>query len=538
MTNPTTQLEAHQLGRKTILDGIDQMAPGILGNPWIPEWPTARQLLFLSLHRMTKPTGQVFEALYGGAAGGGKSSALLMSLAQMAWLYPEFSGIAFRRSYTDLTQPGALLDRAFKWWLPCGAAWNGSTRKFIFPNGAQVAMSYLWGPTDHLRYQGAEYHATAWDELTQWATPHQYTYVGISRVRRKHSSNVPLRTLATSNPGGPGHDWVRRRFVGGYDATQGTELRPEHFYVPARLEDNPHLDVQTYASGLASLHPTVRDQLLRGDWDARDPGDYFRAEWFGELLDPDEVAKHRQHCMRIRWWDLAASERPDAARTAGVLMARHRSGVRVVEHAKAFRATPGARDDAIIQTAQADGHGVTVGIEIEGGSGGIAQFLNLEKRLKAKGFRVAGARPRADLTDREAGVLVRQHAQKASKAMRADPVASCLERGYIRRGASDKTESPHWGLDENLPWDQQRDGLRVVAGSWAQSYIDELIGFPEGHLCDLVDATSGAWSWLEAHAQGFSTPPAIAPRPTVAGAEAHPDDRTRLDDRRAFGNLR
>ena len=525
MTPRLTQAEAFNLGRSKILDAVDSIAPGIRGNPWIPEWPTPRQLLFLSLHRMVPDTGRVFEALYGGAAGGGKSSALLMTLAQMAWLYPEFSGIAFRRSYTDLTQPGALLDRAMQWWIPRGAEWNGTTRKFKFPNGSQISMSYLWGPTDHLRYQGAEYHATAWDELTQWATPSQYEYVGLSRVRRREGSRVPLRTMATSNPGGPGHDWVRRRFVGGYDQQEGGQVAAEHYYVPARLTDNPHLDTDTYAAGLQSLHPTVREQLLAGDWDARDPGDYFRSEWFGQLIDPDSYSPPAE-AQRIRWWDLAASERPEAARTAGVRIARLPSGVRVVEHAKAFRATPGSRDDAIVQTAQADGRGVTVGIEIEGGSGGLAQFLNLERRLKAQGYRVVGARPTSDLKDRERNVLLRQSDRRASKAMRADPVASCLERGYIRRGEGGAEDSPMFGLDRDMPLHRQRDGVRCLSGSWSQAYLDELIGFPAGHLCDLVDATSGAWSWLEANP--YSRQPSLPhtkPSAKMMDVDQHPDDR-------------
>ena len=208
-------------------------------------------------------------------------------------------------------------------------------------------------------------------------------------------------------------------------------------------------------------------------------------------------------------------------------MARHRSGVRVVEHCRAFRATPGTRDDLIVQTAKADGHGVYVGLEIEGGSGGIAQFHALEKRLRAQGFRVVGARPRAELTDREAKHVTRQLGNRAAKAMRADPVASCLERGYQRRGEGKSTGGPDWGADADRPVAGQRDGIRLFAGPWTQDYLDELQGFPEGATCDLVDATSGAWAWLEAHPFGFQAPPSPAGdrRPTASGPDSHPEDR-------------
>lgn len=524
----TTQAEAHGLGRDAILGVVNELCPGVVGNPFIPHWPLPRQLLFLGLHRSAtgKSTSRVFQALYGGAAGGGKSDALLMSMAQFAWLYPNFSGICFRRSYTDLIQPGALLDRAMKWWLPAGATWNGTSRMFKFPNGSKVAMSYLWGPHDHLRYQGAEYHATAWDELTQFTTSTQYEYVGISRVRRQDDCPIPLRTLSTSNPGGPGHDWVKKMFVGGTDPVSGKKLAAPHLYIPANLADNPHLDRVSYEAGLISLHPTIREQLLRGDWDARDPGDYFRTQWFGPLLDPIADAWPSKDCVRVRWWDLAASEKRDAARTAGVRMARHRSGVRCIEHAKMFRATPGTRDDLIVQTAQADGHSVVVGIEIEGGSGGLAQFLALEKRLKAAGFRVAGARPQSELTTAEGKLLVKATHARAAKAMRADPVASCLERGYQRRGESPPSGAAWWGLDANTEPHQQRDGIRIMAGAWTQEYLDELIGFPTGATCDLVDATSGAWAYLEAHPAGSTSPMAVSlPKKNFVSHDEHPDDR-------------
>ena len=522
------QLDAHRLGREEILRWVDSYAPGIVGNPWIPQWPLPRQLLLLGLHgaidRGSRQT-KVFQVLYGGAAGGGKSSALLMAMAQMAWLYPGFSGICFRRSYTDLVQPGALLDRAMQWWLPAGVHWAGQKSQFVFPNGSRVAMSYLWGPNDHLRYQGAEYHSTGWDELTQWASPAQYEYVGISRVRRTVDCPIPLRTLCTSNPGGPGHDWVKRSFVGGIDPVSGRPIVPENHYVPANLKDNPHLDRESYERGLSKLHPTVRAQLMDGNWDARDPGDYFRSEWFGPLLDPEVDTWPSRDCIRIRWWDLAASEGADAARTAGVRMARHRSGVRAVEHARMFRATPGKRDDLIVQTAQADGYGVVVGIEIEGGSGGYAQFLALEKRLREAGFKVAGARPVAMLTEREGKVLVRATGNRAAKAMRADPVASCLERGYQRRGEGGSTSSLLWGVDRGKAPSAQRDGILCFRGAWTQDFLDELIGFPQGAYCDLVDATTGAWAWLEAHPAGGSTAPGTLSEKPVTGPDRHPDDR-------------
>jgi phage terminase large subunit-like protein len=513
-------------GREVVLAAFNDVCPHVHGNPLIPHWPLPAQALFLGLHQQY-PQDSVFQALYGGAAGGGKSDALLMAAAQYAWQHGEFAASVFRRTYTDLAEPGAIMDRAIDWWHGApGVHWDGTSKVFRFESGAKVSFNYLKNPTDHLRYQGAEFQLTCWDELTQWPDKRQYEYVGLSRVRKGADNPVPLRTLSATNPGGPGHVWVMRKFVGGVDPVTGEELVPEYPYIPAYIQDNIHLNQQQYMESLMLLHPTTRDQLLRGDWRAREPGDYFRAEWFGGLLSYDTDLWASKDCIRIRWWDLAASEKDDAAFTAGVRMARHRNGGRAIEHCRAFRATPGKRDDLIVQTAQGDGHGVYVGLELEGGSGGPAQVEALAKRLRALGFRVVWARPKAELTDAEGKTMTRQPVAQKGKEGRADPVASCLERGYQRRAECPDTGGPWWGLDEHLPLDEHRDGLRLFAGPWTQAYLDVVEGFPDGATCDEVDATTGAWAWLEAHPFGLRTPNAErTDTDTRDEVDKHPSER-------------
>lgn len=509
--------------RKTILTAVDRLMPGVVGNPYIPHWPHPPQAKLLGLH-LQYPSNKVFQALYGGAAGGGKSDALLMAAAQYAWKFPDFAAIIFRRTYTELSRPGAIMDRALNWWKTMGVPWNSQTKTFTFPGGGKVTFAYLQHEYDHLNYQGAEFQLTCWDELTQFPRESQFNYVGISRVRRLIGSKVPLRTLAASNPGGPGHSWVKAKFIGDPEAG----ITAPHPYLPARISDNPSIDRVAYVEGLQQLHPTVRAQLLDGDWRARDPGDYFRAEWFGPLLDPDTDQWPSGDCIRVRWWDLAASEKPEAAKTAGVRMARHRSGVRAVEHCRSFRATPGKRDDLICQTAKADGHGVVVGLEIEGGSGGPAQFEALSNRLRRQGFKVVGARPLPgrSLSMIDKSTMIRNPGSRLGKAGRADPVASCLERGYQRRGEGLDAGSPIWGLDAELPATHHKDGLRLFAGPWTQSFLDVVEGFPDHATCDEVDAVSAAWSWLETHRIGSQTPPVQARKHEVSEVDSiHPDDR-------------
>lgn len=535
MTKPAqpTAGEREAAERKLIERAFDVVCPGVIGNRFIPHWPTRKQQAFLGLHLHAR-TDRVFEALFGGSVGGGKSDALLMAAAQYV-SEPHFAALVLRRTFQDLALPGAIMDRAIEWWRPIpGVHWNGERKTFTFPSGATVTFGYLAHEHDHLQYQGAEVQMIAWDELTQFPMESQYRYLALSRVRRTKgvSDRIPLRSLAASNPGGPGHDWVRARFVG--DPSAG--IVAPHIYLPSMLIDNPHLDAEAYVDALRDLHPTVRDQLLKGDWGARDPGDYFRAEWFGPLLDPETDRWANENCVRIRWWDLAASEREDAARTAGVLMARHRFGVRAVEDCRAFRATPGRRDDLIVQTAQADGRAVIVGIEIEPGSGGQAQFDELARRLGALGFRVVGARPRvggSDLSDREKAYLVTRPKTDAGKAGRADPVASCLERGYQRRGEGKNLGSAWWGVDAAMPVQEQRDGIRLFAGPWTRDYLNELEAFPTDDVpCDRVDATSGAYAWLESHPFGAGMPPSMREqkRPGHEAHDVHPELRARDEE--------
>jgi len=244
-------------------------------------------------------------------------------------------------------------------------------------------------------------------------------------------------------------------------------------------------------------------------------------------------------CVRIRWWDLAATESDSGSETAGVRMARHRRGVRAIEDCVSFRMTPGARDGRIVQVAQLDGRHVVQGLEVEPGSGGIAQVLTLERKLREVGCKVVYARPKAELTEAEGKRMLTNPEHAKGKTGRALPVSSCLYRGYVRRGECDDTGDPWWGVEEGKPLGDQRDGLRLFKGPWAQGLLDDLEGFPmtlEGNSqkiirADKTDAVSGAWAWLEAHPLGLRKPPEGTAKPRVMGElhNVHPADRPEHD---------
>ena len=219
---------------------------------FMPQEPTPKQREFLEL--------DCLEALYGGAAGGGKSSALLMAALQYVHV-PGYAALILRRTYADLALPGAIMDRSHDWLANTGATWLGTEKKWTFPSGATLSFGYLETERDKYRYQGAELQFIGIDELTQWPeAPYRYL---LSRLRRLAGSNVPLRARAASNPGGVGHDWVRKTFVESVD--------PQRRFVPANLRDNPHLDAAEYRKSLARLDENTRRQLEDGDW-VRDVG--------------------------------------------------------------------------------------------------------------------------------------------------------------------------------------------------------------------------------------------------------------------------
>jgi hypothetical protein len=268
MLEPTPKLIPHYL----TAHGVTPVAS------FIRQEPTARQKLFLDLEDKK-------EVFYGGAAGGGKSSALLMDALKYVDV-PGYSALLLRRTYADLSKQGALMDRAKEWLTGTGAIWNEQRKVWTFPSGARLAFGYLETENDKYQYQGAEYQYIGFDELSQF-TKTQYTYL-FSRLRRLKDSDVPIRMRSGSNPGGVGSKWVNERFIPEgftpddaieervwikHDTDEETGDQIERYFVPARLDDNPHLDQEEYELSLRELDPVTRAQLRRGDWQITVRGD-------------------------------------------------------------------------------------------------------------------------------------------------------------------------------------------------------------------------------------------------------------------------
>lgn len=241
----------------------------VILNSWIPQSVrdrlTSKQAEFLLF------TGR--EALYGGAAGGGKSYALLMAALQHVD-EPGYHALILRRTYKQLSKAESIMSISQEWLANTPARWKGDDHTWVWPNGSTLEFGHMEHEKNRFDYQGAAYHFVGFDELTQFEEP-MYTYL-FSRQRRRADSAIPMRMRATSNPGGIGHDFVKSRFV-----DPSASVRGERQFFPAKVTDNPNIDIDAYVASLAHLDPVTRAQLLAGDWDVFTEGKIKR-EWLNK----------------------------------------------------------------------------------------------------------------------------------------------------------------------------------------------------------------------------------------------------------------
>jgi terminase large subunit-like protein len=201
------------------------------------------------------------EAFYGGAAGGGKSDALLAAALQYADV-EGYAALILRKTFAQLSLPGAIMSRSKEWLLhKSDARWNEDEKRWTFPSGATLTFGHVEHFNDIYRYQGPEFQFVGWDELTQFdEKTYEYLFSRTRRVKAMQELGIPIRHRSASNPGGTGHAWVKRRFI------EEKTRQPGAVFIPAKVYDNPGLDVAEYRESLAVLDETLRAQLLDGDW--------------------------------------------------------------------------------------------------------------------------------------------------------------------------------------------------------------------------------------------------------------------------------
>jgi hypothetical protein len=224
---------------------------------YAPNRPTVsrQQALFLLLDDE--------EAFYGGAAGGGKSDALLMAALQYVDV-PRYAALLLRRTYAELEKSDGLIPRADAWLSDTDARRSDGGKKWTFPSGARLEFGHVKDEADKHNFQSAAYSFIGFDELTSF-TETMYDYIGFSRARRLRLgriAKVPIRVRGASNPANVGHLWVKQRFVDDETRTPGA------VFIPARVQDNPGLDVDQYRQTMSHLDEALQAQLLDGNWSA------------------------------------------------------------------------------------------------------------------------------------------------------------------------------------------------------------------------------------------------------------------------------
>ena len=231
---------------------------------------------------------------YGGARGGGKSWFVRWKAILLCLNYPGIKILITRKTYKELDNNHI---QPMKKLLKGVAKYNGTDKRFVFPNGSTINFGYCATAADLGQYQGAEYDVWFADEagqfLEDWLTNIDACVRGVNPF--------PKRTYYTLNPGGPSHGYFKRLFI---DRRYTEDEHPEDYaFIQALVTDNKALMQQQpeYIRALEKLPPKLREAWLHGRWDIFE-GQFFedfRAEpdldlCRGAGIEPEEARKQRR----------------------------------------------------------------------------------------------------------------------------------------------------------------------------------------------------------------------------------------------------
>lgn len=416
-------------------------------------------------------------ALFGGAAGGGKSFALLLE-PLYHFNNPKFGAVIFRRNTVQVRNEGGLWDESFALYAPMGAHPREANLEWEFGTSMRVKFSHLENEKTVYDWQGSQIPFIGFDELVHF-TESQFWYMF---SRNRSMSGVPGYIRATCNP--DADSWVRklvdwwigedgypipersgklRWFIRQDDALiwadtkeeliqqYGSQQLPKSFtFIPSKVHDNKILMEKdpSYLSNLMALSRVERMRLLEGNWNVRaSAGSMFRKEWF-TVVDAIPSGWNKV----CRYWDRAATKpsetNPDPDWTRGLLMYKYPNGACCVADLKSLRDSPGQVEQLIKNTASHDTYRVPVIGEQDPGSAGVADAQNFVRMLS--------------------GYNVRTRKVAQDKVTRAKPVSAQAEAGNIV----------------------------VLRAKWNEEFFTELENFPDGRHDDIVDVLSGAFNEL------------------------------------------
>ena len=416
-------------------------------------------------------------AIFGGAAGSGKSWALLLEAMRYPSRVRGFDAVMFRRNTTDIRRPGGLWAESMKV-FPFGQGIPvNHLLLWRWPDGGSVKLSHLEHENTVLDWHGSQVPLICFDELTTF-TRHQFFYL-LSRNRGLTGVRPYIRASCNADAGswvadfiawwidqGTGYpiqerSGVVRYFVRGADDAlvwfdtkreamrvtgQSKETIKSATFIAAKLADNPALmkNDPAYLGNLMMLPSVERERLLNGNWKIRpSAGLYFNRAWIRVIDIPPSVLQ------TARGWDLAATpETPenDPDWTSSVKMARTVQGQYVVLHANAMRGTPAEVERYVLNTSTQDGYGCKIGLPQDPGQAGKHQIAAFVRLL--------------------AGFPIEYSAETGDKITRFSPFSAQAEAGNVL----------------------------VLRGDWNERWFQMLEGFPMLPHDDEADATSRAFS--------------------------------------------
>jgi predicted phage terminase large subunit-like protein len=440
-------------------------------------------------------------AIYGGAAGGGKSYGLLLEPLRHINVRG-FGAVVFRRNATDVTNEGGLWDESEKLYVPLGSKMAKHKMLHRFPGrAAKVKFAHLEHAKSVFNWQGAQICYLAFDELTHFEEG-QFFYM-LSRNRSVCGVRPYVRAATNPDPDSwvarfiewwidqnegtpgygypiPGRSGKLRWFIRQHDAlvwgdskeeliekygrrdskgkplgpNEPGQIRPKSVtFIAAKISDNKKLLEKDpdYMANLQALPYVDRMRLLEGNWKVRPvAGLLFKRAWF-EIVD----AAPKLHTSTIRYWDRAGTEpsptSPNPDWTAGVKITKDHKGIFYVEHVERLRKSAHGVETTVVNTASQDGINVAVGLEQDPGQAGKAE---------------AGYHVRA-----LAGYNVNVYPVTKDKVTRAKPASAQAEAGNIK----------------------------LVRGPWNETFLTELEGFPPEAgkgKDDQVDGFTGGFNAL------------------------------------------
>ncbi len=232
------------------------------------EVPNPKQILFYK--------SRAKHTAYGGARGGGKSYAMRRKLVMLCMRYPNLSVLLLRRTMQELRENHIL---PLTYALNGYAVYKKDERSFVFPNGSRLKLGYCDNDGDMMQYQGAEFDVIGFEEATNFKE--EWIRFILTSLR---STRTDFRTRAyyTCNPGGPGHQYIKRLFV---DRNFRERENPDDYYfISAKVYDNKVLMNANpeYISALEALPEHKRRAHLDGDWDV------YEGQVFEEFRDDTE----------------------------------------------------------------------------------------------------------------------------------------------------------------------------------------------------------------------------------------------------------